>query len=75
MTLSHDAARALILALVGGEQDVDACTGDASTCPVEECLVCGARDCPHGEPLHYHHDGCPACWTLDTNGYRTGGKA
>ena len=18
-------------------------------------------DCPHDEPLHYHHDGCPAC--------------
>ena len=17
--------------------------------------------CPHGEPLHYHHDGCPTC--------------
>ena len=26
-----------------------------------ECLACGERDCPHGEPLHYHHDGCPAC--------------
>jgi hypothetical protein len=31
-------------------------------CPDPECLVCGARDCPHREPLHYHHDGCPACW-------------
>ena len=19
-------------------------------------------DCPYGEPLHYHHDGCPACF-------------
>ena len=19
------------------------------------------KDCPHGEPLHYHHDGCPSC--------------
>lgn len=18
-------------------------------------------DCPHKEPLHYHHDGCPVC--------------
>lgn len=26
-----------------------------------ECLACGARACPHHEPLHYHHDGCPAC--------------
>jgi len=32
-------------------------------CPVDECSVCGERDCPHGEPLHYHHDGCPACET------------
>lgn len=30
-------------------------------CPDPECLVCGVRDCPLGEPLHYHHDGCPAC--------------
>jgi hypothetical protein len=29
--------------------------------PKTECIGCGARDCPHGEPLHYHHDGCPAC--------------
>lgn len=19
------------------------------------------KDCPYNEPLHYHHDGCPAC--------------
>lgn len=25
------------------------------------CLMHGAQDCPKGEPLHYHHDGCPAC--------------
>jgi len=31
-------------------------------CPDLECLLCGVRDCPHGEPLHYHHDGCPDCW-------------
>lgn len=30
-------------------------------CPDMECIVCGYRDCPHGEPLHYHHDGCPCC--------------
>lgn len=27
-----------------------------------ECLDCGERDCPHGDPLHYHHDGCPSCY-------------
>jgi len=26
------------------------------------CIICGWRDCPHKEPLHYHHDGCPACF-------------
>src|SRR5579859_6049679 len=28
-----------------------------------ECMICAIRDCPHGEPLHYHHDGCPSCLT------------
>lgn len=32
--------------------------GDPAT---GECLPCGERDCPGGEPLHYHHDGCPHC--------------
>lgn len=31
-------------------------------CEEPECLVCAFRDCPYQEPLHYHHDGCPACW-------------
>lgn len=26
-----------------------------------ECSQCGADLCPHGEPLHFHHDGCPSC--------------
>lgn len=26
-----------------------------------ECITCGRADCPYGEALHYHHDGCPAC--------------
>jgi hypothetical protein len=30
-------------------------------CSEPECIVCGAITCPHGEPLHFHHDGCPAC--------------
>lgn len=37
------------------------CSGDDTTCKVEECEDCGRRECPHREPLHYHHDGCPAC--------------
>lgn len=35
-------------------------------CDDAECMVCGVRDCPHGEPLHYHHDECPACYTMAT---------
>lgn len=31
-------------------------------CPDPECLTCGAIICPHHEPLHFHHDGCPACY-------------
>lgn len=30
-------------------------------CPISECMVCSCRDCPWQEPLHHHHDGCPAC--------------
>lgn len=30
-------------------------------CREPECLLCGMRDCPLHEPLHYHHDGCPVC--------------
>lgn len=33
----------------------------AEQCLDGECLICSVRDCPHKEPLHYHHDGCPAC--------------
>jgi hypothetical protein len=25
----------------------------------EECAI---LKCPYHEPLHNHHDGCPACW-------------
>jgi hypothetical protein len=30
-------------------------------CPGQECGLCGARDCPHGNSLHYHPYGCPDC--------------
>lgn len=30
-------------------------------CTDMECLACGQILCPYGEPLHFHHDGCPAC--------------
>lgn len=32
-----------------------------------ECGICGVLDCPHGDPLHYHHDGCPSCYDPKTD--------
>jgi len=55
-------ARALRGRLVATYSNSD-CTGDAVSCPVDECSMCSVRDCPVGEPLHYHHDGCPYCTT------------
>jgi len=34
---------------------------DTNKCSDSECIICGYRDCPYNEPLHYHHDGCPVC--------------
>lgn len=28
---------------------------------IEYCEQCADVCCPFGEPLHFHHDGCPAC--------------
>lgn len=47
-----------LLKEVEGHPSTDECTEG-------ECMVCSIRDCPHKEPLHYHHDGCPACFTFD----------
>lgn len=30
-------------------------------CADPECMVCAGIICPHGDSLHFHHDGCPAC--------------
>lgn len=34
-------------------------------CKDGECMVCAIRPgvCEFTEPLHFHHDGCPACYT------------
>lgn len=51
-----------LLAMVDGVKPEDMpCTcvnGDPAS---GECIPCGVRDCPEGEPLHWHHDGCPEC--------------
>lgn len=30
-------------------------------CGSETCDQCASIFCPYGEPLHFHHDGCPCC--------------
>lgn len=27
-----------------------------------ECMQCAQKVCIHGDPLHWHHDGCPSCY-------------
>lgn len=27
-----------------------------------ECSECAKIICPHGDDLHFHHDGCPSCY-------------
>jgi len=39
---------------------------DTSTCESAECFACALVHC--GEPLHYHHDGCPKCDMDDIEG-------
>lgn len=54
-------ANQLIRDLVhGGPWQPDPNHPPIEDCPDQECLDCGARACPLGEPLHFHHDGCPA---------------
>jgi hypothetical protein len=62
--MTHDDALAFAGTLgLAGTLDVRECTGDVTTCAVDECVVCSIRECPWHEPLHFHHDGCPACET------------
>lgn len=57
---AKDAAIAALKAKLS-ELDIAHRGGNLSDCPVHECDMCGILDCPRSEPLHYHHDGCPAC--------------
>lgn len=34
---------------------------ELAECDDPECMICAIAYCPHYEPLHFHHDGCPAC--------------
>lgn len=45
-----------------------------AACRLYECEACSVRDCPWGDELHYHHDGCPSCFQ-DEAGRGRGGDA
>lgn len=30
-------------------------------CPDAECKTCAEIICDNGDPMHFHHDGCPSC--------------
>jgi hypothetical protein len=32
-----------------------------AACPDPECSECARVICPHGDMMHFHHDGCPSC--------------
>lgn len=31
----------------------------------DECMFCGFYYCQYNDPLHFHHDGCPSCWSQE----------
>lgn len=35
--------------------------GPIDKCKMTDCVVCAVIECPHNEPFHFHHDGCPTC--------------
>lgn len=35
---------------------------DFDACGDPECMICGIIACRFSEPLHFHHDGCPAAY-------------
>lgn len=40
---------------------LEGCAGELDTCRDMECSACSIRECPHEDPMHFHHDGCPSC--------------
>jgi hypothetical protein len=51
--------------------DVEAADKFVNECPLEhgECSMCGILCCPHSDPFHFHHDGCPSCSEDEDNDY------
>ena len=71
----RDLFRAELELRVAGKPDEAKAAGagiDAmlNKCASECCDQCGDIFCPWGEALHFHHDGCPCCATVqDWNPY------
>lgn len=53
-------ANAFVHSLLGMDPEND--SPCEPRCEEEYCAGCAMAECPHKEPLHRHHDGCPACW-------------
>jgi hypothetical protein len=47
---------------------LNACTLDGG-----ECGTCGRLVCPSGDPMHFHHDGCPTCAEIEDGNRATDG--
>ena len=57
-----DLANATIAGLKLALQKYSQITDDLlNHCKIDECEECSKIVCPFNEPLHLHHDGCPAC--------------
>lgn len=58
----HQAMRDLLVRKLRGETDLGPAVDEAlNKCGNECCEQCGDIFCTWGEPLHFHHDGCPCC--------------
>jgi len=38
------------------DEILNSCTAEGG-----ECSTCSIIICPHADPMHFHHDGCPSC--------------
>ena len=71
MTIHDDLHQAIANAMKDRSpgQVVDALLGQ---CPDAECCECASIVCPHEDPMHFHHDGCPACASAEA--FNSGGR-
>ena len=43
-------------------------------CNHPECNICAEIICPHGDFMHFHHDGCPTCAEVEAERLMNIGK-